>query len=46
MGVAVAFDGTPRALAGFVCVMGVLTFLAHRFIVRRIPADERRRVAA
>jgi hypothetical protein len=27
-------------------VMGVLTFLAHRFIVRRIPADERRRVAA
>jgi len=46
MGVAIAFDGTPRALAGFVCVMGVLTFLAHRFIVRRIPADERRRVAA
>ena len=43
---AIAFDGTPRALAGFVCVMGVLTFLAHRFIVRRIPADERRRVAA
>ena len=46
MGVAVAFDGTPRALAGFVCVMGVLTFLAYRFVVRRIPEEERRRVAA
>ncbi|MBL8701350.1 MAG: multidrug effflux MFS transporter [Alphaproteobacteria bacterium] len=43
MGVAIAFDGTPRALAGFVCMMGVLAFLAHNLIVRRIPDSERRR---
>ena len=42
MGVALAFDGTPRALAGFVGLMGVLTFVAHRLIVRRIPEAERR----
>ena len=42
MGVALAFDGTPRALAGFVCLMGVLTFAAHRLIVQRIPESARR----
>jgi DHA1 family bicyclomycin/chloramphenicol resistance-like MFS transporter len=44
MVVALAFDGTPRALAGLVCLMGVLSFLAYRFIVKRIPEDERRLV--
>ncbi len=34
-------DGTPRALAGFVCLMGVLTFVSHRMFVREIPAEER-----
>ncbi len=43
MGVALAFDGTPRALAGFVCLMGLLTFAAWVLIVRRIPEAERRR---
>ena len=43
MGVALAFDGTPRALAGFVGLMGVLTFAAYVLIVRRIPETERRR---
>lgn len=41
MGVAIAFDGTPRALAGFVCLMGLLTLLAHVAIVRRISDAER-----
>lgn len=45
MGVALSFDGTPRALAGFVCLMGLCTFAAHRLIVRRIPEQERRRQA-
>jgi DHA1 family bicyclomycin/chloramphenicol resistance-like MFS transporter len=45
MGVAISFDGTPRALAGFVCLMGLCTFAAHRLIVRRIPEQERRRQA-
>jgi DHA1 family bicyclomycin/chloramphenicol resistance-like MFS transporter len=44
MGVAISFDGTPRALASFVCVMGIGTLLAYVAIVRRIPADERRQV--
>ena len=43
MGVALCFDGTPRAMAGFVCLLGLMTFLAHRLIVRRIPEQERRR---
>ncbi len=43
MGVAIAFDGTPRALASFVCLAGISTLLAYVFIVRRIPAGERRR---
>lgn len=42
MGVAIAFDGTPRALAGFVGTMGVLAFLAYHLVVRRIPESERR----
>lgn len=41
MGVAVAFDGTPRALAGFVCLMGVLTLVAHTIFVRTIPEADR-----
>jgi MFS transporter, DHA1 family, multidrug resistance protein len=41
MGVAVSFDGTPRALAGFVCLMGVLTLAAHALFVRNIPGEER-----
>ena len=41
MGVAICYDGTPRALAGFVCLMGVLTFVAHRAFVSRLPADDR-----
>jgi DHA1 family bicyclomycin/chloramphenicol resistance-like MFS transporter len=45
MAVALCFDGTPRAMAGFVCLLGLLTFAAHRLIVRRIPDAERRRVA-
>jgi MFS transporter, DHA1 family, multidrug resistance protein len=44
MGVALAFDGTPRALAGFVCLMGVSTLAAYLLIVRRIPEADRRRV--
>jgi DHA1 family bicyclomycin/chloramphenicol resistance-like MFS transporter len=45
MAVAMCFDGTPRAMAGFVCLFGLLTFAAHRLIVRRISEQERRRVA-
>lgn len=41
MGVAVFYDGTPRALAGFVCLMGVMTLIAHRVFVNRIPAEVR-----
>jgi len=44
MAVALAFDGTPRALAGFVCVMGLAALAAYRLIVRRIPEAERRHV--
>ncbi len=44
MGVALAFDGTPKALASFVGVMGVGTFVAYVAVVRRIPEGERRRV--
>ncbi len=44
MAVALAFDGTPRALAGFVCLMGLATFASYRLIVRRIPEAERRHV--
>ena len=44
MAVALCFDGTPRAMAGFVCLLGMMTFLAHRLIVRRIPEQERRRL--
>ncbi len=44
MGVALAFDGTPRALASFVCLMGVATLAAYVLVVRRIPEEERRRV--
>jgi len=44
MGVALTFDGTPRALASFVCLMGVATLGAYWFVVRRIPEEERRRV--
>ena len=44
MGVAFGFDGTPRALASFVCLMGVCAMLAHLGLVRRIPPDERQRV--
>ncbi len=46
MGVALAFDGTPRALAGFVCLMGLLTLAAYALIIRRIPEAERRRHAS
>jgi len=42
MGVALAFDGTPRALAGFVCLMGLLTFATHFLIIRGIPEVARR----
>ena len=45
MAVAISFDGTPRAMAGFVCLLGLLTFTAHRLIVKRIPEHERRRAA-
>ena len=45
MAVAISFDGTPRAMAGFVCLLGLLTFAAHRLIVKRIPEQERRRAA-
>lgn len=45
MGVALAFDGTPRALASFVCIMGLLAFLAHRVIVRHLTDAERRQDA-
>jgi DHA1 family bicyclomycin/chloramphenicol resistance-like MFS transporter len=41
MGVAVCYDGTPRALAGFVCLMGVMTFVAHRAFVSRLKAEDR-----
>ncbi len=44
MGVALAFDGTPRALAGFVCLMGLATLASYRLIIRRIPESERRHV--
>lgn len=44
MGVALFFDGTPRALASFVCLMGVCGMLVHVGIVRRIPPEERRQV--
>lgn len=44
MGVALAFDGTPKALASFVCLMAIATLLVYRLIVRRIPEDERRHV--
>jgi DHA1 family bicyclomycin/chloramphenicol resistance-like MFS transporter len=44
MGVALAFDGTPRAMASFVGVMGVATLAAYLLVVRRIPDEERRRV--
>ena len=44
MGVALSFDGTPKALASFVCLMGIGTLLAYVGIVRRIPAEERRQV--
>lgn len=44
MGVALAFDGTPRALASFVCLMGLATLASYRLIVRRIPEAERRHV--
>jgi DHA1 family bicyclomycin/chloramphenicol resistance-like MFS transporter len=45
MGVAILFDGTPRAMAGFVCLCGLLTFCAHRLVLRRIPEQERRRLS-
>jgi DHA1 family bicyclomycin/chloramphenicol resistance-like MFS transporter len=45
MGVAFFFDGTPRALASFVCVMGVGAFFVHALLIRRIPEAARRRVA-
>jgi hypothetical protein len=32
-------------MAGFVCLLGLLTFAAHRLIVKRIPEQERRRAA-
>ncbi len=44
MGVALAFDGTPRALAGFVCLMGLATLAAYRLIIKQIPEAERRHV--
>ncbi len=44
MGVALAFDGTPRALAGFVCLMGLATLASYRLIIRRIPESQRRHV--
>lgn len=44
MGVALAFDGTPRAMASFVGLMGVSTLLVYLLVVRRIPDEERRRV--
>lgn len=44
MGVAFGFDGTPRALASFVCLMGLCAMLAHLGLVRRIPPEERQRV--
>ena len=45
MAVAICFDGTPRAMAGFVCLFGLLTFVAHRVVLRRIPEQGRRRLA-
>ncbi|MBM3547891.1 MAG: multidrug effflux MFS transporter [Alphaproteobacteria bacterium] len=44
MGVALAFDGTPRALAGFVCLMTLSALAAYVLIIRRIPEAERRHV--
>ena len=44
MGVALAFDGTPTALASFVGLMGVGALAAYAGLVRRIPEEERRRV--
>jgi DHA1 family bicyclomycin/chloramphenicol resistance-like MFS transporter len=44
MGVALAFDGTPRAMASFVALMGVATLATYLLVVRRIPDEERRRV--
>ncbi len=44
MGVALAFDGTPKALASFVSLMALATLLAYRLVVRRIPEEERRHV--
>ena len=46
MGVALAFDGTPRALAGFVCLMTLSALAAYVLIIRRIPEAERRHVYA
>lgn len=43
MGVALAFDGTPHALAGFLCLIGVLAFASYQLIVRRIPELKRNR---
>jgi DHA1 family bicyclomycin/chloramphenicol resistance-like MFS transporter len=42
MGVAIAFDGTPRALAGFVCAMGLLTFAAYALVVPPTPERDGR----
>ena len=44
MGVALAFDGTPKALASFVSFMAIATLLVYRLVVRRIPEAERRHV--
>ena len=44
MGVALAFDGTPRAMASFVGLMGLATLATYWFVIRRIPDEERRRV--
>ena len=44
MGVALAFDGTPKALASFVCLMGVASLVAYLVLIRRIPDAELRQV--
>ena len=44
MGVAVSFDGTPKALASFVGLMGVAALLAYLRVVSRIPDEERLRI--
>jgi DHA1 family bicyclomycin/chloramphenicol resistance-like MFS transporter len=41
MGVAVFFDGTPRALAGFVCAMSLGTLATYWLLIRRIPQTEK-----